>query len=313
MLSNSTDPAFAKCECGYEFCWRCAQENHMPAACADTERWLQKNSTESENVRWILANTKKCPKCARPIEKNQGCNHMVCAKRSGGCGHEFCWLCLGAWESHGSETGGYYTCNLYTKQAEEGQYDEEEAQRMRAKHALAYYMHYFERFIVHDKALKMAETQRENLNQTVANFHAKESSVETVELDFLYDGLRQVAECRRTLKWTYVYGYYLPDTAGPKKALFEFLQRNLEEKTDELHELIERDLIGLFKPSDGGDLEGVGAREPMRKGKFDEFRGHVINFIRVTKDFRKKILDDLTDESKGLLVGEDAAMTVPGR
>lgn len=233
---------------------------------------------------------------------------MVCAKRSGGCGHEFCWLCLGAWDSHGSDTGGYYTCNLYTKQAEEGQYDEEEASRMRAKHALAYYMHYFERFIVHDKALKMAETQRENLNQTVANFHAKESSVETVELDFLYEGLEQVAECRRTLKWTYVYGYYLPDTAGPKKALFEFLQRNLEEKTDELHELIERDLIGFFKQSDDFD----GAREPLRKGKFLEFRSFVTNYSRVTKDFRKKILEDLTDESKGLLVGDDSEMQVPG-
>ena len=36
----------------------------------------------------------------------------------------------------------------------------------------------------------------------------------------------------------------------------------------------------------------------------------VLVCCEVTKDFRKKILDDLTDESKGLLVGEDAAMTV---
>jgi ariadne-1 len=177
---------------------------------------------------------------------------------------------------------------------------------MRAKHALAYYMHYFERFIVHDKALKMAETQRENLKQTIAHFHEKESSVEVIELEFLFDGLQQVSECRRTLKWTYVYGYYLSDKAGPKKALFEFLQRNLEEHTDMLHELIERDLMGLFKPSD--DLDG--AREPLRKGKFNDFRSYVTNYSRVTRDFRKKILEDLTDESKGLLVGPDAEMTV---
>ena len=35
-------------------------------------------SAESENMNWILANTKPCPKCSRPIEKNQGCMHTTC-------------------------------------------------------------------------------------------------------------------------------------------------------------------------------------------------------------------------------------------
>ena len=33
--------------------------------------WITKNSAECENLNWILANTKPCPKCHRPIEKNQ--------------------------------------------------------------------------------------------------------------------------------------------------------------------------------------------------------------------------------------------------
>ncbi len=34
--------------------------------------WETKNNSESENVKWILANTKNCqnPKCGLPIEKN---------------------------------------------------------------------------------------------------------------------------------------------------------------------------------------------------------------------------------------------------
>ena len=34
--------------------------------------WDAKNNSESENVKWILTNTKPCqnPKCSLPIEKN---------------------------------------------------------------------------------------------------------------------------------------------------------------------------------------------------------------------------------------------------
>lgn len=52
-----------------------------------------------------------CPKCRTPIEKNQGCNHMTCRKNS--CKYEFCWLCMGAWTEHGTNTGGFYKCNKY--------------------------------------------------------------------------------------------------------------------------------------------------------------------------------------------------------
>ena len=75
--------------------------------CQTVNMWLRKNSAESENANWILANTKPCPKCKRPIEKNQGCMHMVCSQ----CRSEFCWLCLGNWAEHGERTGGYYSCN----------------------------------------------------------------------------------------------------------------------------------------------------------------------------------------------------------
>jgi ariadne-1 len=62
------------------------------------KKWQIKNSSESENLIWIIANTKMCPnsKCGRPIEKSTGCNHMTCKV----CSHEFCWLCMGKWSEH---------------------------------------------------------------------------------------------------------------------------------------------------------------------------------------------------------------------
>ena len=64
------------CTCSHAFCFDCLLEDHRPASCSDAKRWQDKNNSDAENVNWILANTKVCPKCQVNIEKNQGCNHM---------------------------------------------------------------------------------------------------------------------------------------------------------------------------------------------------------------------------------------------
>jgi len=81
------------------------------------KKWEMKNSSESENLTWIMANTKNCPnpKCQRAIEKNQGCNHMQCKI----CGEDFCWVCCGPWKDHNSSTGGYYKCNRFVEDTKE--------------------------------------------------------------------------------------------------------------------------------------------------------------------------------------------------
>ena len=32
------------------------------------------------DAQWIINNTKPCPSCSSPIQKNEGCNHMTCRK-----------------------------------------------------------------------------------------------------------------------------------------------------------------------------------------------------------------------------------------
>ncbi|KAJ0804652.1 putative protein kinase AGC-NDR family [Helianthus annuus] len=103
------------CDCAIEFdlgsgSYDCIEETHPPVDCETVSKWIMKNSAESENMNWIFANSKPCPKCKCPIEKNQGCMHMTCNPP---CKYEFCWLCLGQWSDHGERTGGFYACNRY--------------------------------------------------------------------------------------------------------------------------------------------------------------------------------------------------------
>ena len=46
------------CRCGHKFCFRCKEEAHRPANCDDVRKWHLKNTSESENVNWMIANTK---------------------------------------------------------------------------------------------------------------------------------------------------------------------------------------------------------------------------------------------------------------
>jgi ariadne-1 len=103
-----------------------------------------------------MANTKDCPRCSKPIEKNQGCNHMSCRL----CKHEFCWLCLGNWSEHGSATGGYYQCNKYeeAKKGGDKKIVQQEKKVEDAKNELKKYMFYFERYNNHHKAEGQAKT-----------------------------------------------------------------------------------------------------------------------------------------------------------
>lgn len=47
------------------------------ARCEKYQQWLtDKEQGDSKFAEWKKQNTKECPKCKAPIEKNQGCNHV---------------------------------------------------------------------------------------------------------------------------------------------------------------------------------------------------------------------------------------------
>ncbi|KAL6970773.1 putative E3 ubiquitin-protein ligase ari7 [Sarracenia purpurea var. burkii] len=227
------------CLCSYGFCWNCTEEAHRPVDCSTVAKWILKNSAESENMNWILANSKPCPKCKRPIEKNQGCMHMTCTPP---CKFEFCWLCLGAWTDHGERTGGFYACNRYEAAKQEGAYDETERRREMAKNSLERYTHYYERWATNQSSRQKALADLHQM-QTVhlEKLSDKQSQPES-QLKFITEAWLQIVECRRVLKWTYAYGYYLPEHEHAKRQFFEYLQGEAEAGLERLHQCAEKDL-----------------------------------------------------------------------
>ena len=66
------------CKCGCDFCWGCKGEDHSPATCRQMREWAKKLEDDSMTGKWLICNTKPCPKCGKATEKNGGCNFISC-------------------------------------------------------------------------------------------------------------------------------------------------------------------------------------------------------------------------------------------
>ncbi|KAI5082911.1 hypothetical protein GOP47_0002654 [Adiantum capillus-veneris] len=266
------------CDCGHNFCWKCSEEAHRPVECTTVARWILKNSAESENMNWILANSKPCPKCKRPIEKNLGCMHITCTPP---CKFEFCWLCLGAWTEHGERTGGFYACNRYEAEKKEGKHDETERRREMAKNSLERYTHYYERWASNEQSKTKALSDLRHLQTSQLEKLSDRHSLPISQLKFITEAWLQIIECRRVLKWTYAYGYYLAEEDVAKKQFFEYLQGEAEAGLERLHQCAEKE----FKAHLDGD--------PPTENFFNDFRTKLAGLTTVTRNYFQNLVKAL--------------------
>ncbi|CAL1403748.1 unnamed protein product [Linum trigynum] len=287
------------CDCSHEFCWNCSEDAHRPLDCATVLRWIRKNSSDSENVNWVLANTKACPKCRHPIEKNQGCNHMVCK-----CRHHFCWMCLGDWKKHGQGSGGYYTCNSYEAKKAEGKLSEEDEKRQHAKRLVDRYAHYFERWAGNRTARKRAAADLEKLRAEHFPQLVYDYRLTYTELDCVVRAWMQIKECRRVLEWTYAYGYYLGEEeeegggggGGRKKAkkdLFEFLQAEAETILEKLHNCAEKEISPFINAAAAGGGGEERVVEESERKEFFEYRLKLQGLTNTTGNSFERLVSGL--------------------
>ncbi|KAI5065676.1 hypothetical protein GOP47_0020371 [Adiantum capillus-veneris] len=270
--SNVPDVA---CACGYGFCWNCSDETHRPVGCATVVKWMIKNTSESENTTWLLVNSKPCPKCKRPIEKNMGCMHMTCTSP---CHFEFCWLCLHDWKSH---EGSFYSCNQYQVDQKAGKYDESEKIRAKAKRDLDRYTHYYERWASNRRSREKALSNLQQLQATQLKKLVDRYARPPSQLKFITDAWLQIVECRQVLQWTYTYGYYVPENEDAKKQFFEYLQGEAEAGLERLHRCAENAIVDL--------LEGDVAEETS----FLEFCAKLTGLTTVTRNYFQNLIEAL--------------------
>lgn len=95
-----------KCPCGKAVCLQCHQlvpdEEMRSHRCPDGRRGILE--TDEASTQLMSRIGKRCPNCSMFIEKNSGCDYMMCgtrahgrlddAIRNGGCGHCFMWSSL---------------------------------------------------------------------------------------------------------------------------------------------------------------------------------------------------------------------------
>jgi len=222
--------------CKTRFCFKCGNSYHAPTNCETIKRWLTKCADDSETANYISAHTKDCPKCNICIEKNGGCNHMQCFN----CKHDFCWMCLGNWRTHGSE---YYECSRY----KENPNIANESVHAQAREALKKYLHYFERWENHSRSLKLEAVTLEKIKNRIQE-KVMSGSGTWIDWQYLFDSAKLLAKCRYTLQYTYPYAYYMEQC--PRKHLFEYQQAQLEAEIENLSWKIEH-----AETTDRGDLE----------------------------------------------------------
>jgi ariadne-1 len=267
-----------KCQCGYLFCFKCLRETHRPCDCEMIQMWEDKSKSEGENTKWLLVNTKQCPQCHKYIEKNQGCNHMTCRKEAGGCGYEFCWICLGEWKPHGTS---WYKCEKYNPNEVDKQ---KEKMRLDTKYELEKYANYFDSYSQEENALKYAYKLTDKI-KTYKKSLENEKNQPHLELIFLDDALQTVINCHRILKNTYIFGYYMKETLEKSiKSLYTHHQEMLRVEADKLHELLEMQYLPK--------IISINSLEEFNKA-FADFKGKILSIQSTTLKFKENVLVEI--------------------
>ncbi|PRP72804.1 hypothetical protein PROFUN_07704 [Planoprotostelium fungivorum] len=229
--ANAQHNEAVECVCGNKFCFRCLNVDHRPATCEMISLWKKKCGSEDEDMAetYIAAISRPCPHCKSPIQKNDGCNHMTCAK----CHYHFCWLCMGKFgngDMGGTDGYGSHKCN---------QFSEEDSTVLEKRDEYKRFKFYSDRALQHVRSSKIEKKLLDTADSVVEVIFTFMEEYR-VKPDFYINAVNQLLANRRVLEFSYAFGYFRPTmTPYVNKNIFEALQFKLEENTEELSKLIQ--------------------------------------------------------------------------
>jgi ariadne-1 len=254
-----------ECTCGTTWCFGCGTDAHLPVSCDIVKKWEEKSRDEGQDTAWIRVNTKLCPKCANPIEKNGGCMHMTC-RRPGGCGHEFCWICMENWNGH-------KTCNGEAETANDVK------EKSMAKSSLMRYAHFFDHYVENHKAQQFAANEQTIRMRDVADTICLVNgpAFKISDVDFMFKAVREIVACRRFLKWTYAFAFF-KNFPKKEKDFFEYQQGQLQGTLERLCDIMENTQWDQFC-----------SEESESHRPFYDLRAQIIGLTDVVHDFFSKL------------------------
>ncbi|XP_021764263.1 probable E3 ubiquitin-protein ligase ARI7 [Chenopodium quinoa] len=146
--------------------------------------------------------------------------------------------------------------------------------------------HYYERWASNHKSRQKAMDDLKRVEEVDLNKLSGRVNTPTTQLEFVMQGWKQIIECRRVLKWTYAYGYYLEEDKKEdqdfkiKKELFEFLQGQAETQLERLHSCAEIELSPFLKDVNEDDDDIIMTNPDDMD--FSKYRIKLVGLTKVT-------------------------------
>eukprot|EP01012_Entosiphon_sulcatum_P009892 TRINITY_DN15689_c0_g1_i1.p1 TRINITY_DN15689_c0_g1~~TRINITY_DN15689_c0_g1_i1.p1 ORF type:complete len:495 (-),score=103.18 TRINITY_DN15689_c0_g1_i1:857-2341(-) len=218
------------CSCGFKLCFKCNNEAHAPATCEQMTEWRAREAGEGDNLAYITANTKPCPTCKTPIEKNEGCNHMTCARcKAEGRPPDWCWVCAQVWDFQGKHGSSWYSCPFQSDEA----VTKRQFQAAAAASELYKYVKYYEGYANHKRT---AELQASKDMEKAQKFRDHILEATGVTADYVTDAVKSILEARKYLQYTYIYSFGLP---VDRQTFFDWKVKSTEEAVITLSNMME--------------------------------------------------------------------------
>jgi ariadne-1 len=284
-ISDHTFTREVDCPCKTLFCFQCLKEAHRPCPCEFVERFMnlpqikefesRSENTENYNQIWLEMNTRQCPNCRIRIEKIDGCNYMLCAK----CGKAFCYACEREWESHSED---HFNCNRYgdalRRRMEEANriqqnLNSEIERNFRNDFHIRRYLNYKNSIYACKTIFEQKLRERVRLLENIEEF-------EKIDKKFIYEAFNTIIDSKRTLKYTYIFGFFLKNTN--KREFFEHLQGLLEYFTEQLHKLILCENMDIYISN-------------RNRGEFLKYKQEIVDKIPVINKYKNSLIIDAED------------------